>query len=654
MTTIAAQTHFKLEGVKLRLELDTYMVLDGRRSLEGKLTVECIDLPEGRPDGVEIRLSVAENSGGKTLWLDRISAALGAGSQAHPILLPVGEWSGGYYRLEAALYQDGSPIDPAPGLNDRRGVLLAVRRVTPRAVAPATSRNTDLLQFAIRTVDQLLAHQSARAGGRDDGTVCITISDRVYRSYRSLGAKKDGAFQLYWFPEAPFELHPTRLDTELWPVLDRLSRTSGDVRYADTVTAMAQAVAPHWFDERSGLGYMGEEADLNVVTLQPLGKAGAAPRFKPRNSGCFADLPLERLWAHAPAQTTRMFRAMFYGLVTDAASMDFNRFTSYGFADADRKHSQSRNASHCAFESIASRMIHWWCSTYSHTGDMECLGWAQRMADKWRAVQHPESGLVPNFFGTTASAAPEMLPGQWAQTRGGAVASSGLMDAALELRRRKPGTELELQLTRMAVRLARGTARYGYDSRRRAFYETLRLDGTPMLETARYTFRTQEEKDAELRHNPLMAQVPVYNGYGFYEPGGYWEHCAGMPTTGFLMKVAEQSGDRELLALVTPMAEHAIEASAGLQSAFTPAGRWTFRATAVHIQMLLSLLRITGERRYLAAAHAMASDEINRLEAIECPDWWRMPDRSALIGAMVDLHAASQSIATTELAHGSA
>ncbi|MBU0606246.1 MAG: hypothetical protein KKI08_00115 [Armatimonadetes bacterium] len=486
--------------------------------------------------------------------------------------------------------------------------------------------------FVVETVELLLQHQSARVGGDPAGQLCLTVSRPIHRSYRSLGHRKpDGAHQTYYFPEQPLDREPFMLDFDLWPVLERLAILTGEARYTDLVEGMAAAFARHGFDEGCGLGYLGEEAGLDVVRRCGVSRKSGTPEphFKPCNSGPFPGLPLEVLWRHAPEQMHRMFRAMYWGLVTDDESMDFNRFCGYDFDDRAGRHAMVRCAGHCAFETAAARMIHWWANCFIETGDAGCLEWAERMTDKWAAIQHPESGLVPNFFGAVAWAENvPMPPGEWAETRGTALMAAGLMDAARELRRGESGRALADRVQDMAVRLARGTARYGFDRNRMIFREHLHLDGQPYEHTARYCFHTAEEKAAAVARDPEMAQVPVYVGAGFFRPGTYWEYCAGVNTPADLARVLAETGDAELRGLLEPWAGPMVEAALAETGPLTDEGAWTFRGTAHAVRFLLAL----GRRQ---EAETIGLAEVTRLRQPTAGDWWRMPERTTWLEALL-------------------
>jgi hypothetical protein len=604
---------------ELKIELDTHMPLDGRAVLTGRLLRGEGEVVSSFPEQLAV-MPVAEAA-------PVLPVPVSTGGD---FVIPLHELPPGYCRITTG-ESTANELFLVPG----------VRPAGDSAAGP-----TDCLRFVRDTVDLLREQQSCHFGGDTAAPLALTICHPMSRSYRSLGHREDSVFRTYWFSERPLELEPVLLDFELWPVLQRLSELTGDQQYASLVEGMAEIFARHGFHPHSGLGYLGEEAGFDVRALcgKPTKVGDAQPVFKPRNSGSFPGLPLDVLWRHAPQQMHRMFRSMYYGLVTDAETMDFNRFCSYDYRDADRRFSMERNPGHCAFESVAARMIHWWCSCYRHTGDADCLAYAARMLGKWEAVQHPETGLVPNFFGAVGwSPGAPMPPGEWAELRGTAMMSVALLQAATELRQASDDAGLIARLTTMAERLALGTARYGYDAADHLYVEVLHLDGRPYERTSRYVFATQEEKEAAMLQHPELEQVRVYRGAGHYRYQPFWEFYVGSRIPLYLAQVAEATGNGELLELVAPVAADALTEARETTEPFVAEGAWTYRASAVAVKMLLSLWRLTGDLEHLAGAREIADRELSRLARVQAPDWWRMPERTALLDALLELHMLPQS-----------
>jgi hypothetical protein len=242
----------------------------------------------------------------------------------------------------------------------------------------------------LRALDVRVAAITGDINKPADCARIVTVTQRTYKTWRTVGSPQGNSYFNALVPELPLELNPTRLDMGIWPVLEKLGKLTGNTCYGELLNGMTRAFAEHGFDAKSGLGYLGQEAEFDVVQLTPLGVVGyPEPKFKPA-----ADLPLERLWSAAPQQMTRMFKAAYYGLITRPATMDYNRFCSYDFDDREKKIAHAFNPQHVAFAQTAAMLIHYWAFHFARSGDTESLAWAQAMANKWSAVQHPETGLA--------------------------------------------------------------------------------------------------------------------------------------------------------------------------------------------------------------------------------------------------------------------
>lgn len=609
----------------LRFELDTYQVLDARAELKGKI----LPRKDALPAGTKIKVLASRMGSDDAAWTT--DANIGD-TGATTFSIPVASLSGGYYLLTGSLDGESAP---------HAGPVFCVRQLRTSAVEISNLSRQDYLRFVVDTFRVITEQQSLRLRDEADGVTFLTVTRPVYRGYRSIGYKRpDGTFENYWFPEMPMDFPPFAVDFDLWTLLDRLSDATGDAKYRDMVAAMADAFKTVGFDSKNGLGYLGVEGGLDVRTasLVSMKPGTEQAQFKPMNVGNDPRLPLDRLWTHAPEEMHRMSCAMFYGLITDPESFDYNRYCHYSWSDADAKHVLDRNPAHCAFESVGARMIHWWAACYARTGDEKCLDYAQRMTNKWRAVQHPESGLVPDFFGAVASqpGAP-MPPGEWVECRGASLAALAYLDAAAELQAREGGAALAKQLSEMSEKLALGVARNSYDSDRRLFIEHLQLDGKPYASAARYTFHTQAEKDEAVKRNPLMAEVSVYMGTGLYRNPSYWEHCAGTSMVYELSEVARITKNAELIERCGRIVNDALDESRKQSSAFTEEGCWTFRASGYYIKAAISIFRATNDARYLDIATELANRELARLNTVVYPEWWRMPERATLLDALLRL-----------------
>ncbi|MHA1567403.1 MAG: hypothetical protein ACTSX7_18995, partial [Alphaproteobacteria bacterium] len=589
-------------------------------------------------------ITVADTLTCEVQWRDVITFAPVKAQAVFPFTIPLAGLGTGYKKTQLALKApDGTAVDIAAALPDRvdygfRTVVFAIGQTAP-AASPRKLAAQDYLSFVVETFDTLIAHQSARLGGSDDGPLCITVSNRVNRTYMSLGERVGDTFRTFYFPEKPLEIPACRMDFAAWPILDQLAELSGESKYADMVTEMADGFARYGFEERSGLGFFGEEADFDVINLWGLARGGYhTPKYKGGNSGNCPAGPLDRLWRHGSKKMAQMAQSIYYGLISVPETMDYNRFCYYDFDHRDKKPSLPFNSSACAFGTAGARMIHVWAKAFAHGGDAELLGWSQQMADKWLAVQHREAGLVPDKFGGLPELPPPMKPVDYAGTGEGSITAYIYFQAAAELDKRPEGASLARQLRQMGLKLAQGIARFGYDDQRNMFRQWVHLDGTEYETTARYTFKNQAEKDAAVKDDPTMVKVPVFDGCGFYERPGYWVHCVGSQPIYYLALVAEQTNDEFLIDQLKQWAQQLIAESRTVTGPFVDQSYWTFWASGLYIKTLVPLYRVTGERQYLDWAGELADMEIAHLGQVACPDWWRMPERSCFLEGLLWLY----------------
>jgi hypothetical protein len=59
------------------------------------------------------------------------------------------------------------------------------------------------------------------------------------------------------------------------------------------------------------------------------------------------------------------------------------------------------------------------------------------------------------------------------------------------------------------------------------------------------------------------------------------------------------------------------------------------------------LYRQTKDAQYLALAGEIADGELARLDQVEYPQWWRMPERTALLDGLLALHETIPTIPDT-------
>ncbi len=620
-----AQQRQVLESGRLRMDLDSHSILDGRTSLKGRIK-------PGDSFGGKIVVAVYAQSSSTPVWIEELPAS--GARQEMAFEIPLVGLPGGYYRIEVRCGPEETAAAP-----------FALRDSKVMSSGSSDKAVGSWLDAARSAIDLIISSQTRHLPSHMGAVPFVTTCGSGHRAYRSLLHRTGERYASIRFPEEPLEIETFRADHELWPTLDLLSELTGDAQYGLLAVGMVEAYALCGFDESSGLPFLSEECDLDVVHALPHSKGAAAdePRFKPINTGPRTDMHLERFWKHHPQQTHRWIRATFRGLVTDPASMDFNRYCAYGFDDADDNPVLTRNNSHCGFESAASSLILFWAFGWASTGDPECLTWADRMAEKWANVQDPESGLVPNFFGAGEQKfGVPMEAGAWVECRGLALAAGQWLLAAKVLTERPGAEKLATRLHSMGERAAVAVSLFGYDEEKRLFLDYLNLDGSVRHEAARYCFQTSEEKQRAVEYDPLMNEVPVSQGTGFYRNPSYWETCAGSSIPFHLSGAAEFCRNPQLIERLGLMANHAAEDAARLKGAFTPENRWTFRASGWHVQLCIRLLALTGEQRYLQQAHDIANRELEALRRTPSPMWWRTRERTVWLDALLLLHQAQQ------------
>ena len=637
----------------LRVDLETYYIFNQRAELKGTVAITDAKriakfLPVQGGDAA-LLLEVVNLSGKDDRWQTTLVLAADSPSKKLFFTIPISQVGKGYNRvwvsLKSADKNESRPESPAHYAYRSLRPVVDFAVLEKKPSRPGSPFDGDVrkryLDFVETTVSKLIREQSCRLGGADDGVPFITVTGKVRRARRSIGVRLGNTYQSVLVGgQAPEFFEPFRLDLEAWPILDLLSECTGDPKYARMVADMAESFAAHGFDERSGLGYLGEETAFDVIRRKPISNRELnSPTFKPGNTGNDPDLPLDRLWKHAPHETARMFRSAFYGLITDQARMDYNRFCHYNFDDSIKEPAMKQQGHYLGFSSAGSRLIQWWGSAFAETGDEDFLHWARKMADKWKAVQQPESGLVPYYFGGNRSGGSDMPPAPFAGIRDGSTCALALAKAAREFDRRPEGRALADQISGMGIRLARGTAQFCYDEETGRFRDFVNLDGTPRSSTtSRYVFRTQREKDEAVKHDPKMREVPVVGGQSFYLAGPYSRYSTGTVLPLQLATVARLTNDSDLLARTALFAERIMNEFEQVTAAFTAEGKWTFYATGHYIKTMLQLYEATRDGRYLQRARTLADRELDHLDEIVYPEWWRTRERNAFLEGLLRLH----------------
>jgi hypothetical protein len=601
------------------VELDTCLLLRPETEVSGRLTIR--PEPDG-PQGLTLQLILCKKGNPEALWIQPFALTREDGTQIFRI--PRKEFAdGGYYQL---LAKEGTR-DPELVCH------LGVPSQKPSPTTPPT-----IEEFLRLSLEEIFRQTSIKVPLNGREIPLPTCNSTINRGYLSLGHRdEDGKHSLYNFSENPWSWHPTLLDVPLSTQLKDLGATLRDNRLTERYDAFVEILARHGFDPRSGLGYFGEESVLELPTLTPRSKGSSSyPKFKPFNTGTIPCLPNEDLWKTAPDAMQLMMKSMFTGLVTDPKNMEYNRFCFYNFDARSTTPALLKSSAHCGFESSGARMILWWVDAYCETEEPCFLDWARRMFAKWAAVQDSQTGLIPNFFGAVNHVpGADAPPGKWSESRGTAMAANLLTQASLRIQAKESAFGGSLKT--MALRLAHGILEHAYRPNERSFHELIGRDGRPLDGDARYAFPTREAREDAAKTDSRLAKVSIYDGGGFYRRPGYWSHCAGTEIPVHLASIAANFSDHTLALKLAPLAADFDADRAVCGGPFTKDGVWRFSATAYHIRFLLELFRILPDPEYVQRANEIAEEEIQDLSKICTPDWWRMPDRSEFIAALLQI-----------------
>lgn len=494
---------------------------------------------------------------------------------------------------------------------------------------------TVYLETARKIAEILWQQQTVRLAGSPSEPAFLTVTRFTGPSWTSVALRADGRYDIYPVPEQPMDMEPTRLDYAAWSWMDRLARQLGEEEWAERVGRMADLFAIYGFDPRSGLPYIGAQAQFDVVRLGPCGmQAYAVPNFKPS-----ADYPIERLWRHAPRQMERMSRSAFLGLVTRPETFDYNRYCYYGTDDRPGRHFMNFYSMHVAFALTGACLVHWWSTHYARTGDKELLPWIEGMIAKWRAVQQPATGLIPHWFGSDSPDDKDQFPRPYANDSD-TITAKVFLEAATVLRACPGAAKLADAIFDLGRRMAIGFARFGWNEEGRFFPSWLRLaDGAHDTSVIYYAFPTQQQKDEAVRVDPRCESVSVYQGDRLFHAGP-WSYGAGSAFPFRLVCSAEFAKDPVILATCRHLADIILEEAADLKCPRNAMGQWTCNASALHARMLVRLARLTGENKYLDGARKLMDREIPFLLAdppVGQPAWWRHGFRNDVVEALLDL-----------------
>ena len=637
----------------VQLSLVNYQVFDGRDELDGAIEIH---FPENvsslRGDAWRFELTVRDLLGGNILWRHDLAFDPSAPQERYAFMIPPASVGGGYKVLSVELFDaNGTAMGIGDVLPDRpfygyRRLLFCVaqRAIYPASVPSGTSASRRYLGFVREITERLIAHQSAYPGNDTTLPRCICAPAETRKTYTSMGSTRaDGTPSLFVFPEHCLEVSPYRMDFSAIPLLEQLSGLTGDGRYAALAGGMIDVMARWGFHDRTGLGWFGEECDFDVIERCGAGRGSYfMPKYKGGNTSALPDGPLEPLWTACPDKMLRMARSIYLGLMTDPAPgrMHYNRFCRYNFDDRDGTHPMKPSAGHCAFISAGAQMIHAWSHAFVHSGDGDFLDWSQRMADKWQAVQHPQSGLMPDLFGNGEPDDPNPVPVDFAGIFDGSAACRAFSQGAEQFARRPEGQKLAAQLDGMALAMARGIARHAYDADTGIYRQWRSLDGSAYPHAARYTFSSEAERDAAAKDRPELSAVSVYNGCSFYRGADYWKNYVGVEIPYRLAQVAGYYRDAELIGHLEQVAQCIMDQAAAVDGPIVEGDCWTYYATGIYLKLLVLLSTLSDKRDYLADACTLADMEIAHLAQLDAPLWWTHPERSWLIGGLLDLVAA--------------
>lgn len=504
------------------------------------------------------------------------------------------------------------------------------------AMTPPTKR-VSCLPFIQETLQTLWQRQSARLGGKKDGIPFITVSQSPTHAWTSVGVfdPAGGAYQLVPVPARDLEMDPRRIDFAIWPVLNALTRLTGDPEYRREAERMAAAFAQVGFDGPSGLLRLGAGMfDFDVVAAAPVATGPwAEPAYKPGNW-----LAWNLLWNASPEQMARFMKATYFGLVTRSDDMRFNRYVMLGFDSRERQLVQRFNPMHRGFLLTGAILIQFWSWHHLRTGDPETLDWAERMTRMWETTRHPQTGLLPHFIGAVTQDDPEQSPAPYANSKDCSAALI-FLQTARDLARQPETAALAARLHDLGAGLIRGLAEHAYDPAHQRFHDWICLEGGPYTGEAFYTFRTQADKDAALKRDPKVAVVEVHAGDGFFRSARRdWTCGASLPV--YIAQAAAMTGDPSLIEHGRRLAEVMLREAQTLPGAFNTDGQWTFPAKGVYIRMLLALYRATGETRWLDAADDLAQGALRDLRGLPADRrtaWLLLPERSGFLAALADL-----------------
>src|SRR5690606_18805178 len=149
---------------------------------------------------------------------------------------------------------------------------------------------------------------------------------------------------------------------------------------------------------------------------------------------------------------------------------DYNRYIRYGWNDRSAEPAQAFSPSHRGFMFTGALLVRRWAAAHARTAEPPFLDWANRMTAKWHALQHPQTGLMPHFFGAINPGDTEQSATPYAEISDVNSAIEFLEAArVLNTLDSPPARDLAQRLHTMGLNLMRGILTHGYDSDRKLF-----------------------------------------------------------------------------------------------------------------------------------------------------------------------------------------
>ena len=302
----------------IQLSLENYQIFDDRPTLDGMVGIKWPDDFARLPAGdYRFVVTVSDQFSGNVLWHRSIPFNPAAPQESYAFSIPLASVGRGYKCTAVdVLDADDASLDIGDLLPDRpfygyRKVLFCVSC----ASLYGGTATGDYVQFVREIAERLIDHQSAHPGHDPAEPLCICCPAETRKTYHSMGSTHpDGTVGIYHFPEHGLEVSPYRMDCSVWPLFEQLSSLTGDDRYARMVGGMIDVFTRRGFDDRTGLGYFGEECDFDIIDHCAAARGSYfLPKYKGGNTGALPDGPLSYGWNACPEKMLRMARSIYQG-----------------------------------------------------------------------------------------------------------------------------------------------------------------------------------------------------------------------------------------------------------------------------------------------------------------------------------------------------